>query len=62
MGIGLLIGVNTPKALEPWKIINSVGSGPYADKTLSDCVMSGPLSSDGSADTYTTANKISVKQ
>lgn len=32
-GIGLLIVVNAPKALEPWRIINSEGSGPYAVKT-----------------------------
>lgn len=30
--IGLLIGVNVPKALEPWRIINSEGNGPYAVK------------------------------
>lgn len=31
--IGLLIGSNIPKAMEPWRIINSQGEGPYAVKT-----------------------------
>lgn len=30
--IGLLIGINVPKALEPWRIVNSEGNGPYAVK------------------------------
>ncbi|KAJ8372561.1 hypothetical protein AAFF_G00281380 [Aldrovandia affinis] len=32
--IDLLIGINVPKAMEPWHIINSQGNGPYAVKTL----------------------------
>ena len=28
--IGLLIGINVPKASEPWKVINSQNHGPYA--------------------------------
>lgn len=32
--IGLLIGNNVPKALEPWKAINSQKDGPYAVKTI----------------------------
>lgn len=31
---GLFIGVNVPKAMESWRVINSEGSGPYAVKTL----------------------------
>lgn len=42
--IGLLIGVDAPKAIEPWKIINIVGSGPYAVKKLLGWVINGPLS------------------
>ena len=42
-GIGLLIGVNCPKALEPWKIVNSEGNGPYAVQTRLGWVINGPL-------------------
>lgn len=42
--IGLLIGVNAPKVLEPWRVINSRGNGPFAVKTLLGWVINGPLS------------------
>ncbi len=32
--VGLLIGVNAHKAMEPWKVINSISNGPYAVKTV----------------------------
>lgn len=41
--IGLLIGANAPKVLEPWKVINSEGIGPFAVKTLLGWVINGPL-------------------
>lgn len=41
--VELLIGVNAPKAMEPWQIINSQGNGPYAVKTIFGWVMNGPL-------------------
>lgn len=44
---GLLIGVNAPKAMEPWRVINSKGSGPYAVKTLLGWVINGPLNMNG---------------
>jgi hypothetical protein len=31
--VGLLIRFNMPKAMEPWKIFNSEGNGPYRVKT-----------------------------
>lgn len=31
--VGMLIGANVPKAIEPWQVINSEGTGPYAVKT-----------------------------
>ncbi|KAL1246957.1 hypothetical protein QQF64_034301 [Cirrhinus molitorella] len=31
--VELLIGSNVPKALEPWKVVNSQAEGPYADNT-----------------------------
>lgn len=41
--VGLLIGANNPKAMEPWHIINSQQGGPYAIKTALGWVVSGPL-------------------
>ena len=41
--VDLLIGLNTPKALEPWRIINSQGEGPNAVRTLVGWVVNGPL-------------------
>ncbi|KAL1277030.1 hypothetical protein QQF64_023703 [Cirrhinus molitorella] len=41
--VELLIGSNTPKAIEPWEVINSQGDGPYAVKTLLGWVINGPL-------------------
>ena len=43
--IELLIGVNVPKAMEPWDIINSQENGPYAVKTMFGWVVNGPLNS-----------------
>lgn len=63
-GIGLLIGVNTPKALEPWRIINSEGNGPYAVQTLLGWVVNGPLSNGTVMDEHGRpcmgANRISI--
>lgn len=42
-GVGLLIGTNVPKALEPWKVVNSTGNGPYATRTVLGWVVNGPL-------------------
>ena len=42
--IGLLIGANAHKAMEPWEIINSRNDGPYAVKTALGWVVNGPLS------------------
>ena len=59
----MLIGCNVPKALEPCKVINSQGNGPYAVKTILGCTINGPL---GRSDTtrwikpVVTANRISV--
>ncbi|KAK0142765.1 hypothetical protein N1851_019297 [Merluccius polli] len=62
--IGLLIGVNAPKAMEPWRVINSEGIGPYAVKTRLGWVVNGPLNmtGDGSAAAGTVqVNRISVE-
>ena len=64
--IGLLIGVNVPKAMEPWEVITSVNKGPFAVKTLFGWVINGPLDSRLENDTYNslvnvTVNRIDVK-
>ena len=43
--IGLLIGVNCPKALEPVEIIPGTGTSPFAVRTLLGWSVSGPLRS-----------------
>lgn len=63
--IGLLIGTNVPKALEPWKVINSKGNGPYAIKTVLGWVINGPLQKESVAKnepewTQVAVNRISV--
>ncbi|KAK0150310.1 hypothetical protein N1851_008772 [Merluccius polli] len=62
--IELLIGINVPKAMEPWNIINSQGNGPYAVKTVLGWVVNGPLNTcttmEGSGPPTVTANRISV--
>lgn len=40
-GIGLLIGMNAPKVLEPWRIKNSKGRGLYTVKTFLRWVIKG---------------------
>lgn len=62
--IELLIGLNVPKAMEPWDIINSQNNGPYEVKTVLGWVVNGPLNSctamEGSGPPAVTANRISV--
>ena len=41
--IGLLIGANVPKAMEPWEVVSSVGNGPYAIRTKLGWTVNGPL-------------------
>ena len=40
--VELLIGNNVPKAIEPWRVINSHGDGLYAVETLLGWVINGP--------------------
>ncbi|XP_056022166.1 uncharacterized protein LOC125649571 [Ostrea edulis] len=63
--IGLLIGVNVPKALEPWEIIPSASNGPFAVKTLLGWVINGPLEVIMNNDNYSTSvsvNRIDVRK
>ena len=39
--IGILIGGNAWNTMEPWKIVNSIGDGPYAVYTMLGWVVSG---------------------
>ncbi len=56
MPIGLLIGANCPKALEPHEVIPSADNGPYAIRSqLGWCVV-GPLESEELASTAKTGN------
>jgi len=48
--IGLLIGANAYKALEPWEIISSQNDGPYAVKTALGWVVNGPISKEKESD------------
>ncbi len=41
--VGLLIGINVPILMEPWRIINSQSNGPFAIKTLLGWVVNGPF-------------------
>ncbi|XP_078619097.1 uncharacterized protein LOC144886352 [Branchiostoma floridae x Branchiostoma japonicum] len=58
--IGLLIGNNVPKAVEPWQVINSQGDGPYAVRSLLGWSVNGPLK--GASDDKATVNRISLDQ
>lgn len=41
--VGLLIGANVPKAMEPLQVISSVDDGPYAVRTILGWTVNGPL-------------------
>lgn len=43
--VGLLIGTNVPQAMEPLRVINSQGKGPYAVLTYLGWTINGPLCS-----------------
>ncbi|KAJ8381315.1 hypothetical protein SKAU_G00020930 [Synaphobranchus kaupii] len=64
--IDLLIGANAPKPMEPWRIINNQGNGPFAIKTLLGWVVNGVLHESGAyadkqGQSYVYANRISVE-
>lgn len=62
--VGLLIGANIPKAMEPLQVVSSVNDGPYAVRTALGWTINGPLrgGNDGmrSRSAAVTANRISV--
>lgn len=63
--IGLLIGANVPKAMEPWEVVSSIGIGPYAIRTKLGWTVNRPLRescscTDKRKPTKTMANRIYV--
>lgn len=66
--VGMLIGANVPKAIEPWQVINSDGKGPYPVKTTLGWVINGPLRRDDGPETDSgklhsyTANRTLVRE
>ena len=64
--VGLLIGVNVPKAMEPWDVISSANEVPLAVKIVLGWVINGPLdigpdSSTYAYNAYVTVNRISAR-
>ncbi|KAI3359305.1 hypothetical protein L3Q82_002621 [Scortum barcoo] len=65
--VGLLIGSNVHKALEPWHVINRRGNGPYAVRTVLGWTVNGPLRDNTNSDSVNcgysqaTVNRISVE-
>lgn len=63
--VGLLIGNNVHKALEPWQVINSRGDGPYAVRTALGWIVNGPLKphtdTENSEYSQATVNHISIE-
>lgn len=65
--VGLLIGSNVHKALEPWQVINSRGNGPYGVRTTLGWTVNGPLRDHTNTDSencgysQATVNRISVE-
>ena len=63
--IGLLIGANAHKAMEPWQVINSQDDGPYAVSTAIGWIVNGPIKNEDEPQhseglQSVTANRISV--
>ncbi|KAL0176346.1 hypothetical protein M9458_028676, partial [Cirrhinus mrigala] len=63
--VEMLIGMDVPKAMEPWQVLNSQNDGPYAVKTLLGWVVNGPLNSCPAMDRHgkqsVTVNRISLE-
>lgn len=61
--VGLLIGTNAHKAMEPWEIIHSVDNGPYAVRTILGWVINGPLKGkDFENEQSASVNRISMSE
>ncbi|KAJ0005631.1 hypothetical protein NQD34_015525 [Periophthalmus magnuspinnatus] len=60
--IGLLIGTNAPKAIEPWQVVASENGGPYAVKTRLGWTISEPLKGKASQGTPSGLIQVSVNR
>ncbi|KAI3375568.1 hypothetical protein L3Q82_003880 [Scortum barcoo] len=60
--IGLLIGCNVHKAMEPWEIIHSEDDGPYAVRTILGWVLNGPLRGDDCITPSESGENVSVNR
>lgn len=58
--IGILIGANCPRALEPIEIIPSQGNGPYAFRSVLGWCVTGPIISKGSRNSSKRCNYVSI--
>ena len=58
--VGLLIGINVPRAMEPWEVVGSIDNSPFAVKTLLGWVINGPLDVSSQENTTSTCNSISA--
>lgn len=62
--VELLIGTNASQMLEPWRVINTHGNGPYGIRTILVWVIKGSHRSDelcGSGYPAATVHRISIK-
>lgn len=65
VGVGLLIGANNSKAMEPWHVINSQEEGPYAVKTVLGWMVYGPVTNENPlvrGKTAYSVNRIAVEE
>ncbi|XP_071150422.1 uncharacterized protein [Mytilus edulis] len=63
--VGLLIGINVPRAMEPWDVITSVNNSPFSMKTLLGWVINGPLdvvNTDQVVGMFVSSNRITANQ
>lgn len=60
--IGLLIGSDAYKAMEPWEVIHSEDDGPYAVRTVLGWVINGPLRSEGCIAPHESELSVSVNR
>ncbi|TWW61438.1 hypothetical protein D4764_04G0000850 [Takifugu flavidus] len=64
--VGLLIGANNSKLMEPWHVINSQEEGPYAVKTVLGWMVCGPVTNENTLFRGKTAhygvNRVAVEE
>ena len=60
--VGLLIGSNCPKALEPMDVVASENGGPFAVKTFAGWAIVGPLNMCNKEHSTVNCNRIATKE